>query len=74
MFDGLSVNVSLGVHLIYVNASFVDLSGRSQYSDNMLAGIGDTGTTGNSINTGMNSLYSSVDHEGFATTTTAGSG
>ena len=57
MFNGLSANVSLGVRLISVNASFVDLSGRSHYSDTMLAGVGDTGTTGNSMNAGMNTVF-----------------
>ena len=71
MFDELSAIVSFGVRLTSVNVSFVDLSGRSHYSDTMLAGVDGTRTNDNSMNS-TQSLFLNRDRpRGISTMTTA---
>ena len=70
MFDELSAIVSFGVRLSSVNVSFVDLSGRSHYSDTMLAGDDSTRTNDSSMNS-TQSLFLSPDRpRGISTITT----
>ena len=70
MFDELSAIVSFGVRLTSVNVSFVDLSGRSHYSDTMLAGVDGTRTNDSSMNS-TQSLFLSPDRpRGISTITT----